>query len=268
MSKQGLYCCFLLTFLLPSSLNGWASSPCEKNISVLYGPYITENVINLRLRPVHNEIERLTGCKIEHHISANYVLFHKKIVRKDFDIILVASAHLPYIKPLQYKRAASGLGPIKVTIFGKKDKGIFNLEDLISKRILLNGDTSIAGLAWEDITENRIDAAQVQMLYSVNTDSLLLNLFKGKAEAAITFNQFYERLPNPLKSKLSILEDRTIALPASIMVKVSLNQAVQNSIASAFINDQHWTAQAPHSELTITPSTHKKLKAIYSPIKY
>ena len=244
-------------------LLSWATPACDSELRILYGPYINENIINLRLKPAHNEIERLTGCQVKYHVSANYVLFHKKIIRENYHMILIASAHIPYLTQLNYKRAASGLGPIKVTVFGKKTNNILALEDLIGKRLLINGDTSIAGLAWGDIAQNRIDVTQVQKLYSVNTDTLLLNLLKGKAEAAITFHQFYARLPNQLKNKFSILASLKIELPASIMMKGDLSTAIQTSIKDGFTASEHWTAKKPQKELTITQSAHKKLSSTF-----
>ena len=196
-----LYSYFFIISIILTSLPSWA---CNKDIRILYGPFLTESFIQRTLQPVHLEIERLTHCQVKHHISPNYLLFKRKILQQTFDIILIASPHLPYIEPWHYKHVASGMGPIQISVLGKKDKNIFKIEDLEGQRLLLNGETSIVGLAWNNIAKGRINTKHVKVIYTVNTDRLLLGLFNDEAEAAVNFIQHYQRLPDNLKNKLTI----------------------------------------------------------------
>lgn len=258
---------FVKRFLLIGSLTcvcinlTWA---CQKPISILYGPFITEWFINAQLKDTHNKIAEFTQCQVTFHISKNYLFYQNKIKQKEYDIVLVSSPQAPYILPIGYQRLAYGLGPVKLGVYSRLDGNINTLKDLKNKQVLLNGDTSIAAIGWQHMSSKALKSNEVGIVYTVDTDALLIRLLKGDAQAATTFQPFYKRLPKSLQDKLILLDQIDIKHPGAILLNKDRLSHLQNNIKEAYLSTGNWHDENYQLEIPISPSIHEKLINTFS----
>jgi len=264
MKSKILLAALLGVFFIPPAA---LAEDCPKALYALIGPFFSPAFVEKTFKTTHQNISSYTGCDFEYHISENYDQYHQRIKEQDYDIILIPSMQLRYIEPWGYKHIASGLGPLDLLLLGRKNQGIFKLEDLIGKRVLLNGDISTLAVTWRSIAEDKIDIAQVNIRYTANSDQMLMRLLRGEAEATVTFNTFYNQLPKSLQNNLSVLGTRNMQSPASIITHQRLGSHLTQKIQQAYLEDDIWSKQRATEDFKADAFADTRLKQVFDTSK-
>lgn len=253
-----------LTLCMALSTSANVESSCEKPLFTLFGPFFSQAFIEKNFRSIFDRIEELTNCSTQYHASENYDLYHENIKSGAYDIIIIPSMQQPYILPWGYKHVVAGLGPLDMVLVGRRSASIETIEDLRGKRLLLNGDMSSLAVTWRAVAHPTLTDSDVIVIYSANTDQMLLRLLRGEVEATVTFRNFYDQLPKVLQNKLNILGYRTLETPGSIVVNERLSNEFQNLIRQAYDESSTWFDKPAVDDLKPDPYSKLKLEQVFN----
>ncbi len=215
------------------------SLACERPITILYAPFVTLLVMDKFFGEFHQELEVLTGCEVKYRLARDFEGFVLSLFKQEANLTIVPGGYYPAMKRVGYVRVASmdKNNYRNIFVVTQKKYNYASLQDLIGHTILIASPLSSSGSFFLAELEAMNLTGKVNISDNHTYDSMVLSLLKGKVDAVVMIDEYWELLDesikhNQLKQIMQIKSRATtefIALKEFAYLIPKINQALKKS---------------------------------------
>jgi len=234
---------------------------CETPIRMLYGPYVTLLMVQKLLTPMHNRVEKASGCEVEYTLASSFEDLANKLVELEHDFALVPASYSAITLEMGYERFVSISEENRyIYIVAHAQSNIHSLNDLTGKELLSISPLSESGASFEQLLREKQLRSRVKVVNGNNYEQNIFKVLSGQSDSAIAISIYWDQLDDYMKSKKLKVVSKLKSRPAEFVKRFGRDHIAQ-PVRNVLLTETALTWELPDHELQYNQELKEAISA-------
>lgn len=224
----------LASYCLTLCLSQAHSQPCKEDIYAVYGPFWSVSFYKEYIANFHENIERLTDCKLIVDFEHDFYEFINRLKNHHIDLTFIPSFYDEALYRFQLEPLLEARFDFNFYLLSLATSDIRRLKQLEGKTILSPGRFTQAHYILEEWLMSISFEISPNVVFSAGHDAVLIQLLKGRADAGVVSTGVFHRMPDTIKENFHIIKrDVTAISKTSLSVSKHLDVHIRQAISQS-----------------------------------